>query len=149
MGEINVRVKQMSDGRHPLPEYATNGSAAVDFYAYVEGGGAIRIFKGDRKIVPLGVAMAIPAGYVLLLTPRSGLAIKKGVTLTNSPGVIDSDYRGEIGAIVENLGDDMLVINDGDKICQGGFYEYERAEFDEVDELDETGRKGGFGSTGV
>jgi len=148
VGNINVAVKRTEGTRHPLPSYATEGSAAVDFYAHV--GGSVRLFTGDRALISLGVSMAIPKGKVLLLTPRSGLALKKGVTLTNSPGVIDSDYRGTIGAIVQNLGDDLLVITDGDKICQGGFYDYERATFEEVDELDDTERgTNGFGSTGV
>lgn len=147
---LDIKVKRTEDARHPLPQYATDGSANVDFYAHLTNEGyPVKIFKGDRKLISLGVAMAIPKGFELRLSPRSGLALKQGVTLTNAPGLIDSDYRGTIGAIVHNLGDETLVINDGDKICQGGFYEYFTGKFEEVDELDETERKGGFGSTGV
>jgi dUTP pyrophosphatase len=153
--KLNVKLKQMNDGRHPIPKYATDGSAAVDFYAYIPQNPeadftVVVLAPGQRKLIKLGVAMAIPEGYELRLSPRSGLALKQGITLTNSPGLIDSDYRGEIGAIVHNLGDEDFVINDGDKICQGGFYTYERAEFLEAETLDETERgAGGFGHTGV
>lgn len=146
MEKIDIKVKRLRKSAHPLPTYATTGSAAVDFYAH----GDFILEPSQRTIVPLGLAMSIPEGYELRLSPRSGLAIKKGITLTNSPGLIDSDYRGEIGAIVHNLGDEAFVITDGDKICQGGFYKYERATFEEVEELDETERgAGGFGHTGV
>jgi dUTP pyrophosphatase len=146
---IEVKVKQMRDGRHPLPKYATVGSAAMDFYAYI-GEGSITLRPMEQALIPLGIGMNIPNGYELRLSPRSGLALKHGVTLTNSPGLIDEDYCGEIGAIVLNLGRDDVVITDGTRICQGGFYEYKKARLVEVSDLDKTDRgAGGFGSTGA
>ena len=142
-----VKIKNVRDGRHQLPKYATADSAGVDFYAYLDA--PLVLNPGERKLIPLGVAMAIPKGYELQLRPRSGLALKHGITLVNTPGTIDSDYRNEIGAIVINHGTEPVVIADGDRIAQGVFNEYIQAKFVAVDELDETERKGGFGSTGV
>ena len=143
---IKVKIKQMKDGRHPLPKYATKGSAGMDFYAYLERPATIN--PGARSLIPLGVGVAIPEGYELQLRPRSGLALNKGITLNNAPGTIDCDYRGELGAIIINHSKDVVVIEDGTKICQGVFNKFEEAEFEEVTSLDETERgSGGYGST--
>jgi len=145
---LNVKVKQMRDGRHPLPAYATKGDAGVDLHAYLEG--SITLDPGERALIPLGVAMSIPHGYELQLRPRSGNALKRGITLLNAPGTIDETYRGEIGAIVINHSPEMICIKDGEKIAQGVFNEYKTAEFEEVNELDETERgTGGFGHSGL
>jgi len=148
VGKINVKIKQMKDGRHPLPKYAHKGDAGVDFYAYLDE--PLRLFAGDRALIPLGVAVSLPDGYELQLRPRSGLALKKGISLCNAPGTVDCGFLNEVGAIIINHGSEMVVINDGERICQGVFNEYSEATFEEVDELDDTERgTNGFGSTGV
>jgi dUTP pyrophosphatase len=131
------------------PSYATSGSAAVDLCARVEEGAEpmFVIMPGERTLVPTGIRLSMPEGIAAEVQPRSGLALKQGITVLNAPGLIDSDYRKEVGVIIYNASDEPFTINHGDRIAQLKFIEYVRAcfDFDEVD--DDTGR-GGFGSTG-
>ncbi|HEY5238115.1 MAG TPA: dUTP diphosphatase [Rhizomicrobium sp.] len=131
----------------PLPTYATEGSAGLDLLAATESD--IELAPGARAAVPCGIAFALPDGYEAQVRPRSGLALHHGVTLLNAPGTIDSDYRGEVKAILINLGDAPFRISRGMKIAQLIIARYERAEFHEVAELPASVRgEGGFGSTG-
>ena len=145
--EIDIRLKRLENGADlPVPEYETTGSAGMD----VRSATAMIIEPGNRAIVPTGFAMAIPDGYEVQVRPRSGLAIKKGISLPNTPGTIDSDYRGELGVILINHGEEDFVIERGDRIAQLVVAPVQRAKMVLVDELDETNRgAGGFGSTGV
>ena len=127
--------------------YATAGSAGFDL-KYI--GETITIEAGANKLVPTGIKMAIPEGYFLAIYPRSGNSFKHKITLSNAVGVVDSDFRGEINAIIHNLGDKPFEIQEGDRIAQAILHKYEKIRFDFVNELDETERgEGGFGSTGV
>jgi dUTP pyrophosphatase len=127
--------------------YATAGSAGFDL-KYI--GKTIIIEAGANKLVPTGIKMAIPEGYFLAIYPRSGNSLKHKITLSNAVGVVDSDFRGEINAIIHNLGDKPFEIQEGDRIAQAILHKYEKIRFDFVNELDETERgEGGFGSTGV
>ncbi len=130
-----------------IPSYQTEHSAGMDMCAAnVE---PIILAPGERTLVPCGFAIAIPEGYEVQVRARSGLALKHGITLANSVGTIDADYRGEIGVILVNLGQEPFTINTGERIAQMVLAKYERAEFTEVTSLDETDRgTGGFGSTG-
>jgi dUTP pyrophosphatase len=131
----------------PLPAYATEGSAGLDLLAAIEN--EIELAPGARAAVPCGIAFALPEGFEAQVRPRSGLALHHGVTLLNAPGTIDSDYRGEVKAILINLGDAPFRISRGMKIAQLVIARYERAEFHEVAELPPSVRgEGGFGSTG-
>jgi dUTP pyrophosphatase len=128
-----------------LPAYATPASAGVDLRAVER----LVLRPGERGLVPTGVSIALPAGYEAQVRPRSGLALKHGIILPNSPGTIDADYRGEIKVIVLNLGDSPFTIEPGDRVAQMVVAPVSRVEWAEVDQLDETERnKGGFGSTG-
>ncbi len=130
-----------------LPSYATAGSAGMDLRAAIDS--PVAIPPGGRVAVPTGIAIAIPEGYEAQVRPRSGLAIKHGVTVVNAPGTIDSDYRGEVAVILGNLGDSAFVINRGDRIAQVVVAPVSRAEWRVISDLDETARgAGGFGSTG-
>ena len=130
------------------PSYATDGSAGVDLPAYIDV--TIDIPPFNRRLIPTGLYMAIPKGHVGLVCPRSGLAIKKGLTVLNAPGVIDGDFRGEIGVILINLSNEVQSINPGDRIAQLVISKYEKANFQLTNSLDETERgSGGFGSTGA
>jgi len=130
-----------------IPEYATTHSAGMDIRASLD---ATVILKPlERKLIPTGLFIELPEGFEAQIRPRSGLAIKKGITVLNSPGTIDADYRGEICVILINLSSEDFEINDGDRICQMVIASYARAEWSEVDELGETERgAGGFGHTG-
>ena len=132
----------------PLPFYATPGSAAMDLHACMEE--AVVIPAGGRKVIPTGIAIALPsAEYVALVFARSGLGIKHGIALSNGVGVIDSDYRGEIRVGLTNLSDTPYTVRPGDRIAQLAVMPVVQAELERVDSLDETGRgTGGFGSTG-
>ncbi len=131
----------------PLPKYQTAGAAAVDLTASIDE--PVLIKPGKRKLIPTGVCMSIPQGYVGILASRSGLALKKGIHLTNGIGVIDSDYRGEICANLMNSGEDDFTVNPGERIAQIMFIPVAVASLLPVDTLDETERgEGGFGSTG-
>ncbi|EFH11886.1 dUTP diphosphatase [Pseudoroseomonas cervicalis] len=131
----------------PLPSYATDGAAGFDLLAAITA--PLVIAPGQRALVPTGLQMALPANHELQIRPRSGLALKHGITLPNSPGTIDEDYRGEVQIIVLNAGDAPFTIERGMRIAQGVLAPVIRAGWEEVDTLPETGRgAGGFGSTG-
>ena len=132
---------------HNLPAYSTDGSAGMDIRANLEK--EIVLKPMERILVPTGLFLEIPVGYEAQIRPRSGLAIKKGITILNSPGTIDADYRGEIGIILINLSAEDFVINDGERICQMVITKHEKAEWVNVNNLIETERgAGGFGHTG-
>lgn len=125
----------------------TDHAAGVDLHASLDA--AFTLQPGERALVPTGIAMELPPGFEAQVRPRSGLALRHGIALVNSPGTIDADYRGEIGVILINLGSEPFTVTDGERIAQMVFARCERAEFIEVDELGETGRgAGGFGHTG-
>ena len=132
----------------PLPQYMSDNAAGMDLYAAVNDD--IIIGPGAWKLVPTGIAIALPPGYEAQVRPRSGLALKQGVSVLNTPGTIDADYRGEVGVILVNHNQEDLVVKRGDRIAQMVIKEFVRIEFDDVDELVETDRgAGGFGHTGV
>lgn len=142
-----MQIKIVNQSKHELPEYATALSAGMDLRANIEE--AIILKPLDRKLVPTGLFIELPAGYEAQIRPRSGLAIKKGITILNSPGTIDADYRGEICVILVNLSSEDFVINDGERICQMVIASHVQAQWVEVVELEETLRgAGGFGHTG-
>ena len=144
----SVRVNIVNRSKHALPEYGTLFAAGMDIRANLDA--PMRLAPGERALVPTGLFIALPEGYEAQIRPRSGLALKKGITVLNSPGTIDVDYRGEIGIIVINLSADVFEIQDGERICQMVVKEYCRVEWTECDTLDETERgAGGFGHTGV
>ncbi len=142
-----MKVKIINRSKHALPEYATEQSAGVDLRANIDSPVVIRPL--GRALIPTGLFMALPEGWEAQVRPRSGLAIKKGVTVLNTPGTIDADYRGEVGVILVNLSDEDFVVQDGERIAQMIFNQYGKADFVEVETLDETERgAGGFGHTG-
>lgn len=142
-----MKIKIVNKSHHKLPEYSTIASAGMDIRANLEGG--VILGAGKRILIPTGLFLEIPVGYEAQIRPRSGLAINKGVSILNSPGTIDSDYRGEVCIIMINLSDEDFVIKDGDRICQMVISRHERAEWIKVDVLEETERgSGGFGHTG-
>lgn len=141
-----MKVKVINKSNYNLPEYATSGSAGFDFKANIEAPETLKPL--ERKLIPTGLYMAIPEGHELQVRPRSGLAIKHGITVLNAPGTVDCDYRQEICVILVNLSSEEFTINPGDRIAQGVFAKFESAEWEETDTLDETSRTGGFGSTG-
>ena len=149
MSRVKVSVQRLDHGKDlPLPEIQTELSAGGDLLAAVEGN--IELAPGDRTIVPTGLVIALPAGFEAQIRPRSGLAIKSGVTALNSPGTIDADYRGEIGAIMINQGQETFTIERGMRIAQMVVAPVVGIEWDETDTLPETARgAGGFGSTGT
>ena len=143
-----MKVKIVNKSKHDLPHYATNQSAGMDLRAMLDQPIVLKTL--ERTLVKTGLFIELPIGYEAQIRPRSGLAFKKGITVLNSPGTIDSDYRGEIGVILVNLSDEEFVINDGERVAQMVIAKYEQANWDEVIELIETQRgSGGFGSTGV
>lgn len=142
-----MEVKIINRSHHPLPQYATALSAGMDLRANLDE--PIHLGPMQRCLVPTGLYIALPAGFEAQIRPRSGLALKKGITLLNAPGTIDADYRGEIGVIVINCSDTEFVIEDGERIAQMVIARYETVEWNAVSELDETERgAGGFGHTG-
>ncbi len=145
MKSIDVKVK--CNSKYGLPEYATTGSSGLDICADIPE--FIILNPGDRKLISTGLYVAIPEGFELQIRPRSGLALKNGITVLNTPGTIDSDYRQEVCVIVANFGNESFTIKPGDRICQGVFAEVIKARLLLTDNLDETARKGGFGSTGI
>ena len=147
--KIKISIKKLSNyGDLPLPFYATAGSAGMDLLAAIEGD--IILKPMQRHAVPTGLSIALPQGYEAQIRPRSGLALKNGLSIPNSPGTIDADYRGEICAIVINLSNEDFTVTRGMRIAQMVITEYTQAEWDLVEQLDETSRaSGGFGSTGV
>lgn len=143
-----MEIKIINRSHHALPAYATEQSAGMDLRASIDA--PIVLQPMERKLVPTGLYMALPAGFEAQIRPRSGLALKKGITLLNTPGTIDADYRGEIGVIMINLSAEPFEIQDGDRIAQMVICRYEQAEWTQVEVLDETERgAGGFGHTGV
>lgn len=145
-----VRVERLPHAEDlPLPAYETGGSAGMDLRAAVPGDGPITLEPGARALVPTGLKIALEAGYEAQVRPRSGLALKHGLTCLNSPGTIDSDYRGEVGVILINHGQEPFVIRRGERIAQMVIARHEQVALIEVATLDETARgTGGFGSTG-
>lgn len=143
-----MKVQIINRGHHPLPQYATEQSAGMDLRANLDS--PVELKPLERKLIPTGLYMALPKGYEAQVRPRSGLAIKKGITVLNSPGTIDADYRGEICVILINLSDQPFLINDGERIAQMVIARHEQAEWEQVDVLDQTERgAGGFGHSGV
>ena len=142
---MNIRVVNKS--RHSLPAYSTLMSAGMDLHAHLDS--SVTLAAGARMLVPTGLYVSIPAGYEAQIRPRSGLALKKGITVLNAPGTIDADYRGEIGVIMINLSQEDFVINDGERIAQMVVAKHETVEWTLCDNLDETKRgEGGYGHTG-
>lgn len=145
-----VRLQRLphADGL-PAPAYETDGSAGMDLRAAVPEDQPITLAPGGRALVPTGLKIALETGFEAQVRPRSGLALKHGVTCLNSPGTIDSDYRGEVGVILANLGSEPFVVRRGERIAQMVIARFERAAWVDTDSLDETARgAGGFGSTG-
>lgn len=143
-----TKIRIINRGSQQLPAYATPQSAGMDLRANIED--SITLRPLEHRIVPTGLYIALPEGYEAQVRPRSGLALKHGITVLNSPGTIDSDYRGEIGVLLINLSDTPFVINAGERIAQIVVARHEQAELIEVEELDETERgAGGYGHTGV
>lgn len=142
-----MTVRIVNRSKHSLPEYATVHSAGMDIRANLSE--AITLKPLERKLIPTGLFIELPEGYEAQIRPRSGLAIKKGITVLNSPGTIDADYRGEICVILINLSNEDFVVNDGERICQMVIAAHSTAQWVEVNELGETERgAGGFGHTG-
>ena len=143
-----MKVEIINKSKHQLPSYATALSAGMDLRANIDT--PIVLQPLERKLVPTGLFMALPQGYEAQVRPRSGLAIKKGITVLNSPGTIDADYRGEVCVILVNLSNDPFTITDGERIAQMVIARHEQVEWCECEVLDETDRgAGGFGHTGV
>lgn len=144
-----VKIKIVNKGSQPLPEYATAQSAGMDLRANLSEY-AITLAPLERRLIPTGLHIALPEGYEAQVRPRSGLALKKGITVLNTPGTIDADYRGEIGVILVNLSNEPFVIENGERIAQMVIARHEQAEFVPVEVLEETERgDGGFGHSGV
>ena len=143
-----MEIKIINRSKHQLPAYATPLSAGMDLRANLNE--PVVLEPLQRALIPTGLFMAIPAGYEAQVRPRSGLAIKKGITVLNSPGTIDADYRGEVCVILVNLSSEPFTVTDGERIAQMVIARHEQADWLEVDTLDETERgEGGFGHTGV
>lgn len=142
-----MKIKIINKSKHPLPQYATPLSAGLDLRANIDT--PITLQPLQRCLVPTGLYIALPKGYEAQVRPRSGLAIKKGITVLNSPGTIDADYRGEICIILVNMSNEPFVIEDGERVAQMVIARHEQAEWEETDTLDETERgAGGFGHSG-
>ena len=148
--QSQIKVRRLAHNPDlPLPAYETDGAAGMDLRAAVAEDQPVTIRPGGRALVPTGLSIALPAGFEAQIRPRSGLALKKGITCLNTPGTVDSDYRGEVAVILANLGEEDFVIRRGDRIAQMVIAPYVRAQWSEVSDLEETGRgAGGFGSTG-
>jgi len=144
-----MKVKIVNKSNNELPEYATSGSAGMDIRAYIEDGKEIELDPMERIMIHTGIYIQIPEGYEVQVRPRSGLAIKYGVTVINTPGTIDSDYRLEVCVLLINLSLKTFMINNGDRIAQMVINKYEQCEWDIVKELDESDRLGGLGHTGI
>lgn len=143
-----MKVQIINKSHHALPEYATPQSAGMDIRANLDE--PVTLNPLERKLIPTGLYMALPAGYEAQVRPRSGLAIKKGITVLNTPGTVDADYRGEVCVVLINLSNEPFVVNDGERIAQMVIAKHEQPELVEVDVLDETERgAGGFGHTGT
>jgi len=140
-------VKIVNRSRHPLPNYSTSLSAGMDIRAHLDA--PITLKPMERRLIPTGLFMELPEGFEAQIRPRSGLALKKGISVVNTPGTIDADYRGEIGIILINLSDVDFKVNDGERICQMVINKVEKASWNQVDSLEDSERgAGGFGHTG-
>ena len=149
MKDIKVKIKKLYEDSK-VPQYATEGSSGVDLCAYLDSYPRFTLNPNDSCLFPTGICMEIPVGYEGQVRPRSGLAVKYGITVLNTPGTIDADYRGEIKVCLLNTSNIPYTIHHGDRIAQMVFAKVEKAEFEEVGELQSTDRgDGGFGSTGV
>ena len=143
-----MKIEIINESHHPLPQYATPLSAGMDLRANLDAPVTLRPL--ERKLIPTGLRIALPEGYEAQVRPRSGLALKKGVTVLNTPGTVDADYRGEVGVILINLSQEDFVVEDGERIAQMVIARHEQAELVEVSILSETERgAGGFGHSGV
>lgn len=143
-----TKIKVINKGRHPLPQYATPLSAGMDLRANIPAPVTLRPM--ERRLIPTGLFIALPAGYEAQVRPRSGLALKHGITVLNTPGTIDADYRGEVMVLLVNLSDKDFVVEDGERVAQMVVARHEQGQWVEVEELDATERgAGGYGHTGV
>ena len=143
-----MKIKIVNRGRQQLPAYATELSAGMDLRANIDE--SITLNTMERRIIPTGLYIALPPGYEAQVRPRSGLALKHGITVLNSPGTIDADYRGEIGVLLINLSTEPFVITEGERIAQMVIARHEQGQFEVVEQLDQTERgEGGYGHTGV
>ena len=143
-----VNIKVVNTGHHPLPQYATPQSAGMDLRANIDT--PITLHPMERRLVPTGLHIALPEGYEAQVRPRSGLALKHGITVLNTPGTVDADYRGEVMVLLINFSQEDFVINDGERIAQMIIARYEQASMESVKMLDSTERgEGGYGHTGV
>lgn len=143
-----IKIKLVNQSNNDLPAFATEGSAGVDLRAFLEN--SLTLKPLERAMIPTGLFIELPLGYEAQIRPRSGLAAKSGITVLNSPGTIDSDYRGEIKVILVNLSNDNFEIKNGDRVCQMVVHKYESFEWEDAKQLSESVRGvGGFGHTGI
>ncbi|MBQ6186613.1 MAG: dUTP diphosphatase [Prevotella sp.] len=143
-----IEVKVVNKGHQPLPAYSTPQSAGMDLRANLSE--PVTLHPMERRLIPTGLHIALPEGFEAQIRPRSGLALKKGITVLNSPGTVDADYRGEVGVLLINLSGEDFVVNDGERIAQMVVARHEQVKFEQVTLLDETERgEGGYGHTGV
>lgn len=147
MDKLNIKIVNKS--HHPLPAYETPESAGMDVRAYLPDG-SITLHPLERALIPTGLRIELPRGYECQIRPRSGLALRNGITILNTPGTVDADYRGEIHVVLINLGKEDFIINDGERICQMVIKQFSHVTWTQVERLDETKRgDSGFGSTGL
>jgi dUTP pyrophosphatase len=145
---MSMKVKIVNSSGNPLPDYSTSSSAGMDLRANLEQ--AVSLKPLERKLIPTGLFMELPEGFEAQIRPRSGLALKKGISVLNTPGTIDADYRGEIGIILVNLSNEAFVVEHGERICQMVINKVETIQWSKVESLDESERgEGGFGHTGT
>lgn len=143
-----LKVKIINRSHHPLPSYETPGAAGMDVRAFLSE--PVVLQPMQRALIPTGLYMQLPEGFECQIRPRSGLALRHGISLVNTPGTVDADYRGEIGVILINLSDRPFTVNDGERICQMVIKRYERVDWEPVEHIDTTKRgDGGFGHTGT
>lgn len=144
-----IKVKIINKSHHPLPAYETDGAAGMDVRAYLPDGD-VTLRPLQRALIPTGLYMQLPQGYECQIRPRSGLALNYGISIVNSPGTVDCDYRGEIGIILINLGENDFTVKDGERICQMVIKQYSHVTWEETERLDRTKREdGAFGHSGV
>ena len=142
-----MKIKVHYSGKHALPQFETTQSAGMDLRANIDT--SVELQPGDRALIPTGIKMALPDGYEAQIRPRSGLAYKHGITVLNSPGTIDADYRGDVGVLLINHGREAFTVENGMRVAQMVVAQYSQFEWESVEDLDETARgAGGFGSTG-
>jgi dUTP pyrophosphatase len=145
---MSMKVKIVNSSGNPLPDYSTSSSAGMDLRANLDQ--AVILKPLERKLIPTGLFMELPEGFEAQIRPRSGLALKKGISVLNTPGTIDADYRGEIGIILVNLSDEAFEVEHGERICQMVINKVETIQWNQVESLDESERgEGGFGHTGT